>query len=149
MVLIGPPDRSLFVIAAQNFTIGEVDVPLPSFRLPPLSALATLKIQLFSKEVSDRLADLLSSIHSAPVLSSITFIFPTLQAGQAFPTTGCWVGVDRSLARLASERIAAEGGLEVMLEPWPKGNTSWEEYFPKFKEAGGQLRAVFDSARGG
>jgi hypothetical protein len=102
-----------------------MDTPLPQVHLPPLSTLTKVNIHLCSNDVSGRLADLLSSIHSAPALSSVTFTFPARHAACAFSSSGRWIGVDKRLGRLASERGKAEGGLLVMLTPWPEGNSSW------------------------
>lgn len=128
--------------------ISEVNTPLPQkiLRLPTLSTLATLKIDICSVEISDRLEYLLSSIQSAPVLSSVTFAIRGSLPWLALPTPDQWVGVDKWLIQLAGERDKAKGGLEVMLSRWPRGNTNWEGYFPEFREAGGRLTVEFVGA---
>ena len=130
----------------HNFAIRRVHIPLSDVHLPPLSALTRVDIQLYSEEVSGRLVALLSSIRSAPVLSSITFTFPVHPSALIYPPTGPWVGVDKWLARLASDCGRSEGGLTVMLKPWPEGNSNWEGYFPAFRMAGGQLTVGLASA---
>jgi len=145
VILTDPPDRSTFTID-HSFAIWKVDVPLPEVHLPPLSALARVEIQLYSEGISGRLVDLLSSIHSAPALSSVTFTFPVRHGASVFPPPGPWVGVDKWLARLTGDRGRAEGGLTVMLKPWPDGDSNWEGYFPTFRMAGGKLTVEFASA---
>ena len=137
-ILTGPSDRSTFTID-HGFALRKVDVPLPKVHLPPLSALARVEIQLYTGGVTGRLVDLLSSIHSALVLSSVTFTFPMRHPASVFPPPGPWVSVDEWLARLVSDCGRSGGGLVVMLKPWPEGNSNWEGYFPAFRKAGGHL----------
>jgi len=131
----------------RTFAIRMLHTPLPEVHLPPLPALARVDIQLYSEGVSGRLVDLLSSIHSAPVLSPVTFKFPVRFRASGFPPPGCWVDMDNWLARLASDRSRTEGGLIVMLKPWPDGNSNWEGYFPEFRMAGGQIAIEHAGAR--
>ena len=131
-ILIGPPDQ-------PRFMVHRADVPLPEVHLPPLSALTWAGIALYSNDISGRLADLLSSIHSAPALSSVSFAFPIWHAANPFPTSGPWTRVDKWLARLADKRNKAGERLAVMLSPWTKGDSNWEGYFPEFRKVGGWL----------
>jgi len=135
---MGSPDRTLYTLD-QDSGIHKVDLPLPGAHLPALSALTEVEIQLYSEEVSCRLAALLSSVHSAPALSSVTFASPIQISALTFPSSGPWVSVDKWLARLAGKRDRTEAGLVVVLIPWSEGNTNWEGYFPEFSMAGGQL----------
>ena len=57
--------------------------------------------------------------------------------------------MDKLLARLASERVKAKGGLAVTLTPWLEGDTSWGGYFPEFRKAGGELRREIGDRAGG
>ena len=92
-----------------------------------------MEIQLYSVQPSDRLAELLTAIDSAPALSSVTFnLFVGLAVFQS--------DIDKWLARLAGERNKAGAGLVVMVGPWPKENTVRKGYFPEFRKVGGELR---------
>ena len=55
------------------------------------------------------------------------------------PTSAQWIGVDKSLARLAME-VKPKRDLVVILTPWLGGSLSWENYLPGFRRAGGELR---------
>ena len=140
-------DGSTFTID-HDFAIRKVHIPLPEVHLPPLSVLGRVEIQLHSEEVSVRLVDFLSSIRSAPVVSFITFMFPVQPRAPVFPPPGPWVRMDKWLARLASDRGRTEGGLIVILEAWPEGDSNWERYFPAFRMAGGQLTVGLVGAPG-
>ena len=86
------------------------DAHLPRAQLPASSALTSMEIQLYSVQPSDRPADLLTAIDSAPALSSVTFgLFVDLAVVQS--------DIDKWLARLAGERNKAGAGLVVMLGP--------------------------------
>ena len=137
VALTGPPDRPIFTMSRSR--LGIVDKPLPEDHLPPFSALTRVRIRLYFGNVSGRLANLLSSIHSAPTLSTATFKFPARHSALAFPSSGPWVMVDKWLAWLASDRGETKGGITVTLGGWPDGDSNWERYFPGFRMAGGQL----------
>jgi len=125
----------------RTFAIRTLHTPLPEVHLTPLPALARVDIQLYSEGISGRLVDLLPSVHSAPVLSSECDVqIPCTIPRIRFPSPGSWVDMDNWLARLASDRSRTEGGLIVMLKPWPEGNSNWEGYFPEFRMAGVSLQ---------
>ena len=79
----------------------QANEPLPAVLLPPLPALTTLKIGLCSGGPFPHLADILSSIHLAPALTSITFTFDRWWYGEYFPSSDPWAEVDKWLARMA------------------------------------------------
>ena len=111
----------------------------PTVHLPPLLALATIQVEIRSDLLSARLADILSSIHSAPDLSSIIFKYPKSTTVKDVPTSRTWIDVDKWLARLAMS-VKTRRSLTVVLTTWPEGNSRWEEYLPEFMKAGGELR---------
>ena len=117
----------------------------PTVHLPPLPALATIQVEIRSGFLSDDLADVLSSIHSAPDLSSIIFKYPKSTTVKDVPTSRTWIDVDKWLARLATS-VKTRRSLTVVQTTWPEGNSKWEEYLPEFMKAGGELR-VEASAR--
>ena len=145
MILTGPTDQSPLAGAAQHFVVGglyRADTTPPDVHLPPLPTLTTVRVKLLSSAVSRCMAHILSSIHSAPALSSVAFTLPAGHGGGVFPhfhNSNC-IEVDKWLARLTSERDRAGEGLTVVLTPWPEGNSDWEGYFPGFRRAGGELK---------
>ena len=49
--------------------------------------------------------------------------------------------MDKWLAWMTTVRTGrAKGGLVVVMAGWPEDDPGWEEYFPEFKRAGGELR---------
>lgn len=107
--------------------------------LPPLPALTSVRLEIRSGALSPRLADILSCIRSVPALSSVTFKYPRLSGVEVIHASSPWIDVDKSLTRLAME-VKSKRSLVVVLTPWPEGNSSWEEYLPEFRRAGGELR---------
>lgn len=113
----------------------------------PLPALTTIDIGFYS-EPSNYLADILSSIHSAPALATVNFVCEEWYSGETFPSSGPWASVDKWLARMATQ-VAVKGNIVVTLERWPDGGSAWEEYFPEFRKAGGELRVTTIVGEGG
>ncbi|KAF9648587.1 hypothetical protein BDM02DRAFT_3115208 [Thelephora ganbajun] len=111
----------------------------PIVQLPPLSALTTMEVTIYPGFLSARLADFLPCIHSAPVLSSITFKYLKLTPPEDIPTSHLWNNVDKWLARLATH-AKVKGGLTVVLALWPERNLKWEECLLEFRKAGGELK---------
>ena len=100
-----------------------------------------VRVELATGFLPGRLASLLSSIHSAPNLSSVTFSFADRSATPSvFPSSGNWVVADKWLAWVATVRTTAKASLMVVLAGWPEDNPNWEGYFPEFGRAGGILR---------
>lgn len=107
--------------------------------MPQLPALETLVVEIVTDDISDRLADVLLSIHSAPQLSLITFAFSRAFYNRYFPVYDRWRNIDGWLARLARTRIKADDELEVemwLVEAWPAS----EGFLRLFEEAGGEVR---------
>ena len=117
----------------------HVDVFSPMARLPTLPVLTSVKLEIRSGILSPRFVDVLSCIQSVPALSSITFKYPKWIGVEDIPASAQWIDVDKSLARLAIE-VKSKRTLVLILTPWPEGNSSWEEYLPGFRRAGGELR---------
>ena len=107
--------------------------------LPPLPALTSVKLEIRSGTLSPRLADIISCIRSVPALSSVTFNYPKMSGVEVVHASSQWIDVDKSLMRLAME-VNSKRSLVVVLTPWSEGNSSWEEYLPEFRRAGGELR---------
>jgi hypothetical protein len=105
--------------------------------LPPLPALTTVHVDLLSEEPSPRLAHILSTIHSAPVITSVTFTSDGWY-GEYFPSSGPWVDVDRWLVRMTLQ-TEVEGSLAVKMVQRPEEEPVWEESLPEFRKAGGKL----------
>ena len=98
-------------------------------------------VDVTSENSTARHASFLSSIHSAPEPSSVTFSFAGRWATPSmFPSSGNWIVVDRWLARMVATRTTAKAGLMVVLARWPEDNPNWEGYFPEFRRDGGELR---------
>jgi len=116
---------------------------IPSrIHLPTLPALATLHLDLRVGGPSPNLTDLLRSISSAPVLTSV-IIESDKWSDPESPFPGTWVEVDEWLARMA-EHTRVKGGLWVRLRWWPEGKSVWKEFLHRFTEAGGRL-TVYDT----
>ena len=111
----------------------------PAVGLPPLLAVTTVEVKIYLGSPSARLVDILSSIHSAPALSSITFKYLKSSTVEDTPTSSIWVDIDKWLARLAMN-VKTGRSLTAILMPRPEGNSKWEECLPKFTRAGGELR---------
>ena len=116
----------------------QANEPLPAVLLPPLPALTTLRIGLCSGGPFPRLAHVLSSIHSAPALTSITFTFDRWWYGEYFPSSDPWVEVDKWLAKMALQ-TEVKGSLTMILAQQREDGTALEGYFPEFRKAGGEL----------
>ena len=111
----------------------------PADQLPSFPALTTIEVKVHSGLLSAPLVSLLSRIRSAPALSSITFEYPESTRAVEDVLSVLWVDVDKWLAWLATS-AKSEGGLTVVLPPWPEENSSVEGCLPKFRKAGGELR---------
>ena len=90
----------------------------PPAHLPPFRVLTTMEIETNSGPLSARLASFLSSILSAPALSSITFRYLGSNPREDIPVSSVWKDVDRYLARLAAQ-TKRDRSLTVVLVPWP------------------------------
>jgi len=117
----------------------------PVVPLPPLPVLTSMEVAIHSGSLSARLADLLSCIHSAPALSSITFKYSKATPVGDIPASHLWIDVDRWLARLAMH-VKTKRSLSLVLKPWPEGNLEWEECLPEFRKAGGELNVITGSS---
>lgn len=100
-----------------------------------------VRVDTFTGHLSAHLANFLLSIYSAPELSSVTFSFThSWFAPPKFSSSANWVAVDKWLARMVTMRSNAGDGLRAVLNGLPEDEPSWEEYFPEFRRAGGELR---------
>jgi len=131
VILTSPPD------AYPSFAPGDPHYPVVP--LPPLLALVTMEVDIHLGSLSDRLADFLSCIRSAPALSSITFKYVKRFPVEDIPASGPWISVDKWLARLATD-VRTKRSLTVVLTPWLEGNSQLEEWLPEFRKAGGELK---------
>ena len=111
----------------------------PADQLPSFPALTTIEVKVHSGLLSAPLVSLLYRIRSAPTLSSITFEYPESTRAVEDVLSLRWVDVDKWLAWLATG-AKSEGGLAVVLTPWPEWNPSLESCLPKFRKARGELR---------
>ena len=128
MMLTVPPDEYQITTPAGAFP--------PVLHLPRLPALTTVKVRSGPNPISPRLADFLSCIHSAPVLSSITFKPEDPFPLKADPNP--WIEVDNWLTQLVAQ-VKDERKLTVVL-----GDPEWEEYLPEFRKAGGEVKMASD-----
>lgn len=136
-MLTSPPDLYSLMASVGTFP--------PVVPLPPLPVLTSIEVTIHSGSLSARLADLLSCIHSAPALSSITFKYPKATPVGDILASRLWIDVDRWLARLAMH-VKTERNLTLVLKPWPEGNSEWEECLPEFRKAGGELNVITGSS---
>jgi hypothetical protein len=104
--------------------------------LPPLPALTTVEVRLPSSNPSTRLSTLLSCIRPVPALSSVTLIHTSREV---ILDSRRWTDVDKWLARVATD-VRSKRTLTVVLALWPEGSPKWEECFPEFRKAGGELK---------
>jgi len=88
---------------------------------------------------SPRLTNILCSIGSAPVLTSIAIGSSDWNFIEHPHLAGPWVDVDRWLSRIA-KHAKVKGGLPLTLRLWPKGRSVWPEFLPEFRESGGEIR---------
>ena len=116
----------------------------PPAHLPPFRVLTTMEIETNSGPLSARLASFLSSILSAPTLSSITFRYLGSNPREDIPVSSVWKDVDRCLARLAAQ-TKRDRSLRVVLVPWPVEDLEWEGCLPEFRKAGGELKVEFNA----
>ena len=114
---------------------------LPPTHLPSFPSLATLTIYIYMDRPSPHLKNILSSIGSAPALTSIIIGSMNRVSLDYLPLVHLWVDVDRWLSRV-SRHAKVEGGLLLTLKQW----TVWEGFFPEFRESGGKIK-VDDSGR--
>jgi hypothetical protein len=112
---------------------------LPPIHLPSLPALTTLIIHLSEYEPSSRLANILCSIGSAPVLISTIIEYVDWKSLKSLPLESPWVDVDRWLSRIA-RRAKVNGGLALILAGWPEDMSVWDGFFPEFRESGGEIK---------
>ena len=80
--------------------------------MPQLPVLETLVVKSCANNLSNRLADTLLSIRSAPQLSLVSFTFPR-SFGRNFPVYNTWRGVDNWLVLLARSGSRERDGLKV------------------------------------
>jgi hypothetical protein len=111
----------------------------PPIHLPSLPALTTLVIYLSEYGPSSRLTNILCSIGSAPVLTSIVIEYYHWDSIERPPLEDPWADVDRWLSRIA-KRAKVDGGLALTLARWPKGESVWDGFFPEFRESGGEIK---------
>ena len=111
---------------------------MPFTPLPPLLALTTLEVTFCTGVATSRLANFLSIIHSAPVLSSVVFRNLYSDIAEDLPFSHVWIDVDNNLARLATQ-VKTERSVTVVLEVVAEENTKLEEYLPEFRKIGGQI----------
>ena len=122
-----------------TFTDITLETPSPSIDLPPLLALTSLQIRLYTCSPSRRLTKILSSIPSAPALTSIAFEYGGWGGIPRAVDLSTWADADKFLARIA-KGVNAKGGLVLTLKPWPSDQMVWEWFLPQFREAGGKIR---------
>jgi len=106
----------------------------PHIHLPSLPALTTLVVHVHTDRPSPHLTNILFSIGSVPMLTSITIKYerPTLLSHP--PLEHLWADVDRWLSRIA-KHAKVEGGLPLTMMRW----ALWEGFFPEFRESGGRV----------
>ena len=109
-------------------------------------SLTKVRVQLAPHSLTGRCAAFLSSICSAPELSSVTFSFAAIGVtSSVFLFFAHWAVVDKWLAQMALTPVTGKAKLRVMLAGWPEDNPNWEGFFPEFRRAGGELRReIFD-----
>ena len=128
-------------IFSLGFRLSREEASSPIIHSQSFPSLARVRVELASRFLTDSLAGLLSSIRSAPELSSVTFSFAgRWVTASAFPSCEDWIVVDRWLARMVDARATAKVVLRVVLAGWPEDNPDWKGYFPEFRRAGGDLR---------
>ena len=88
-------------------------VPPPIY-LPSFPVLTTLVIYLLTEELLPRLTNILCSIDSTPVLTSIAIDYADWRTIDYLPMEGRWVDVDRWLLRIV-KRAEVTGGLSLTL----------------------------------
>ena len=120
----------------------QANEPLPAVLLPPLPALTALRIGLCSGGPFPRLAYILSSIHSTPALTSITFTFDRWWHGEHFPSSDPWVEVDKWLAKMALQ-TEVKRSLTVKLAQQQEDGRPWKNISP----SSGRLEANLDRNR--
>ena len=99
-----------------------------------------MHIDLCSGGPFPRLVYILSSIHSAPALTSLTFTPEEGWYGGCFPSSGPWVDVDKWLARMALQ-TEVKGSLTVVLvQRLEEVPGVLEGSLPEFRKAGGELK---------
>ena len=111
--------------------------------LPSFPALTSLRIHFDHEQPSHRIVTVLSSIYSTPVLASVDIRYEPY--GSREPTASdTWNGLDRWLARVA-EHTAVECGLVLNLrQRMSPSESSLEALFPRFREAGGEIKIHTD-----
>jgi hypothetical protein len=125
---------------SSKLEILQANKTLPAVPLPPLPALTTVHIDLRSGGPFPHLVYILSSIHSAPALTSVTFTPEEGWYGERFPSSGPWVDVDKWLAQMTLQ-TEVKGNLTVVLvQRLDEGPGVWEGSLPEFRKAGGELK---------
>jgi len=112
---------------------------LPPISLPPFPTITTVNIAVRAGEPFDRLAYILSRIHSAPALASIVFTSEERWPTSGFLPSDLWADVDEWLVRMTMQ-TKVKGGLTVTLVQQPEEEPLWSECLPKFRKVGGEVR---------
>ena len=106
----------------------------PHIHLPSLPALTTLVIHVNTNRPSPHLTNILCTIGSVPMLTSIIIRYEEWRFLNHFPLVDSWVDVDRWLSRIA-KHAKVEVGLPLTLRRWD----FQERFFPEFRESGGRV----------
>ena len=130
------PDRAETIAIDLPDTLVE-GIP-PPIHLPPLPALTTLVIYHYEDHPSPHLTNILCSIGSAPVLTSIAIENTDWIYIEHLPLADLWVDVDRWLSRIA-KHAGVKGGLPLTLRRW----SVWEGFLPEFRESGGKIKPEY------
>ena len=138
----GLSERAETIVTDLSDTSAE-EIP-PPIHLPSLPALTTLVIELWMDDISPRLTNILCSIDSAPVLTSIAIESSNWNFIEHPHLAGPWVDVDRWLSRIA-RHAKVKGELPLMLRLWPKGRSVWPGFLPEFRESGGEIKLNYSN----
>ena len=133
-------DRAEVVVTGLPDTL--VREITPPINLPSFPALTTLVIYLWIGDPSPRLTNILYSICSAPVLTSVTIECEDWRLRKHPPLEDSWVDVDRWLSHIA-KHAEVKGSLALILERWPEGRLVWEGFMPEFRESGGEIKVDY------
>jgi hypothetical protein len=133
----GFSDREETIVTdIPDYLTGETPPPI---HLPSLPALTTLIIHLYEYKPSPHLLNILCSIGSVPVLTSTIIEHIDWDYIEHLPLEDSWVDVDRWLSQIA-KHAEVDGGLVLTLARWPEGKSVWDDFFPEFRESGGEIK---------